>query len=353
MSGVNNFYDFKESMRENDIVCISESWHIETEKLRLPPKQNIIDSVATKKAERGRANGGLIIMYDEKFYKNVKTLFKNEDYIFVKIPINDSFIIVGLVYISPLKEIAPILNEKEEIISVIHNKYGNSRLVIGGDFNARVAEEGDIDPDRMESESFYSAKRSSLDTKIYKRGRTFLEFCERNDLHITNGRFPGDSPGNFTFIGSQGCSVIDLVLCNFLTLEYVIDFKVLDDVTKSSHLVVSLEIKHYNNKLNIIEKGIKWKEKFSEDFCEGMLNSPNVGLVNLDINTMAINLNDTIINVAKQVKMYTGEVKFNKKNPWFDMECYNLKKIVNRALLNAKKNHITELELSELNKLKN
>ena len=42
-----------------------------------------------------------------------------------------------------------------------------------------------------------------------------------------------------------------------------------------------------------------------------MINSPNVGLVNLDINNMAINLNDTITNMAKQVKMYTGEVKFN------------------------------------------
>ncbi len=49
------------------------------------------------------------------------------------------------------------------------------------------------------------------------RGRRVLELCDNAGLSIANGSVPGATSGDFTFIGDNGCSVVDyFLLCKTL-----------------------------------------------------------------------------------------------------------------------------------------
>ena len=59
-----------------------------------------------------------------------------------------------------------------------------------------------------------------------------VEFSEEAGMLISNRRLPVDEAVNFTFHGPQS-SVIDYVLCNINFIETVLNFEVLDLITKS------------------------------------------------------------------------------------------------------------------------
>ena len=344
-----------EIIKDEDIICISESWHINKDNLPIPNKLEMIDSLAIKTAKWGRAAGGLIITFNSNIYKNIETLYKSENYIFIKLNISSKVLIIGLVYVSPLKDLSCVINTIDEILTVIRNKFKEAEIIIGGDFNARVATENEIDPDRLPSEAVCSRKRKSRDTKIDKRGRDILDLCDRNEIYIMNGRFPGDEEGEFTFIGSQGRSVNDLILCNFLALNNTIDFKILDELTKSEHKIACILLNKSAVIKNKVLKTIKWKEKYKDHFFEYMENSSKVGLTNVNANEMADYFKNTVIEIADNLNMYTKNSNFIiiKKNPSFDEECRELKKKVERACLKAKKLEISKNELHEVIKIKN
>ena len=55
-------------------------------------------------------------------------------------------------------------------------------------------------------------KRASKEKIINNVGKSLLDFCYLYDLIIMNGACCGDKEGEFTFVSSQGCSVIDYFL---------------------------------------------------------------------------------------------------------------------------------------------
>ena len=73
-------------------------------------------------------------------------------------------------------------------------------------------------------------------------GRKLIDFCIRTGFYILNGRC-GDqqSSGCFTFMGDQGSSVTDYVLCNADNVEVCVDFTVISRV-ESDHLPVEFNI---------------------------------------------------------------------------------------------------------------
>lgn len=351
-------------MKDNDIICISETFHTDSSKLPIPSKLSVVDSLATKKAARGRASGGLAIIYNSAVYKSVDTLFINEHYIFVKLIIQKSILIIGNTYINRETNIEKVLTEIEEILNIINEEYSEAQIIIGGDFNARIAEEGKVNAEQLCTTSNISMNRNSCDKVIDKRGQMLLDFCNKNEMYVANGRVKGDLKGNFTYVGSQGCSVIDIVLCNYVALCNAIDFEILDEIVNSGHKIVSfkceLYVKANFNGMNGTDKNeslnlrVKWKENLIDRYLEGMKWSPNVGFVELDINGLASNFTNTIIEVAEKIDMVPKKkFKFiETKKPWYDDECYQFKKVVKRCARAAKKNNFTDNERIKLIKIK-
>ena len=123
-----------------------------------------------------------------------------------------------------MKNTKNILENIEDELNGIYSKYNNCKIIICGDFSSRIAEKGEIETSQLpDQSSIFSRKRISHDQIINEKGQ---KFSNRNELFITNGRFPSDSPAEFTYISTQGKSLIDIMLCNAEALFNVIDFKV-------------------------------------------------------------------------------------------------------------------------------
>ncbi|XP_052767943.1 uncharacterized protein LOC128208423 [Mya arenaria] len=100
-------------------------------------------------------------------------------------------------------------------------------FVISGDFKTRVCEK----PDYVENENIHVVNllscdyimddcipRVSKDKNVNEYGKQLLEFCKATGLGIVNGRCGLDKDiGKFSFVNSQGCSLIDYVLCENLS----------------------------------------------------------------------------------------------------------------------------------------
>lgn len=82
----------------------------------------------------------------------------------------------------------------------------NESLIIGRDFNARIAGEND-------EEEWY-IKRRSKDRVTNSRGREILNLVAEIRGRILNGTTEGDKEGNYTYVGPRGGSVIDYVIVN-------------------------------------------------------------------------------------------------------------------------------------------
>ena len=95
----------------------------------------------------------------------------------------------------------------------------NGHVLLAGDFNARtgslsdeldptLAEHVDL-PSSLHTYSFQAPERQSLDTHVDNFGHLLLHFCQAGQLHILNGRVPGDVPAQFTSHANAGHSCID------------------------------------------------------------------------------------------------------------------------------------------------
>ena len=59
-----------------------------------------------------------------------------------------------------------------------------------------------------------SERRNNLDNNVNNHGKNVLNFCKQFDIRIVNGRFRGDSLGNFTFNSKNGDSTLDYIICD-------------------------------------------------------------------------------------------------------------------------------------------
>ena len=276
MSGLKNFDNIKENIKESDIICLCETWHTYKCNISLSQNHEISDRVAIKTAERGRASGGLAIALNNKIYKNTEFLCARDEFLFIKTNVNESIVIVGVVYINQKKDTKLIFSYMEEELNKISKKYKSYQIFITGDFNARVADKGEIEDGQLpDQNTIYKKERESEDPDINERGRDLLDFTDRNELFITNGRFPSDTPARYTSINTLGKSVIDLILCNAQALCNVLDFKVCKNgIIQSDHLPVLLSIEFNINFNNYISKDkIKWKENKKIEYYNSMLYS--------------------------------------------------------------------------------
>lgn len=114
------------------------------------------------------------------------------------------------------------MKETKKTIEEVVEGGSAERLIIGGDFNAKIGEEGMLccEDERREE------PRRSKDKVKNAEGSKLLEMIEENGWEILNGNTEGDEEGELTFIGGKGNSVIDYVIIDPLVKEEIKCFKV-------------------------------------------------------------------------------------------------------------------------------
>ena len=117
-----------------------------------------------------------------------------------------------------------------------------------GDINARtsnfqVSVEGSDSrlpfTDPLSSNSLMRQSRVSQYDTVYDFDRTLLDLCLCFDLHIYNGKCPGDKEGKLTYISSHGSSVMDYWITSAEFVKRVKSLFVQDRV-ESQHMPVGV-----------------------------------------------------------------------------------------------------------------
>jgi hypothetical protein len=140
-------------------------------------------------------------------------------------------------------------------------------------------------------------------------------------LTILNGRTKGDIEGNYTFIGPNGSSVIDICLVNSLALEDVTKFEV-GSWSLSPHNPIHLSL---GRKIHKIQNIYKYQNNFKE-YQSRM--EPDK-LVSYDSLIKSINGVAYSLNMKRTQR--TGK-------PWFDGQCHAKRRRVIEELQISRQN---------------
>ena len=191
-----------------------------------------------------------------------------------------------------------------------HSSYDN--IMIIGDLNARIGkEEG--------RENRLAGKvRNSKDSTTNSRGSKLLELCDSFGFHIMNGVSGGDKFGELTYVGQQGCSVIDYCLIRGEWISIVTKLEILCK-QYSDHLPILAEfaispLADVETISILPPPKLKWKHSNATEYRSNL---------DRNLNNEQLNMSE-IENVVK--KSYPkNRQSFKKllmyKEKWFDKEC--------------------------------
>ncbi|XP_073973044.1 uncharacterized protein [Rhodnius prolixus] len=201
-----------------------------------------------------------------------------------------------------------------------------------GDCNARVGEQQIIpeeifcnSPELVKADC--STVRKSKDVKLDARGKKLIEFFDLYNLVILNGRTPGDMLGEFTYISSNGCSVIDLCSVTSDLIPRIENFQVGKQLF-SDHLPIVLhiycnEICNDDDVLPLLPK-LQWNNNMKCGFEEKLKRQ----LETFDISSVnVLTLTDYLIHCiwecvpSRIVKQKNKLLNFQARNVWFDGDC--------------------------------
>lgn len=206
---------------------------------------------ATRDRKRGRAKGGFIIGKRKGWGKVEEDQYREINKGVVVFRIKEKVEGKSLTIIS-------IYNTEEwenleEIILRLREEYREDKIVIGGDFNARIGEEGGND------EEGWDIKRRSKDKVMNSRGKRLVELVGDIGGYFLNGTTKEDIEGEFTYVGPRGCSVIDYVIVVDNDADIVNSFKI-EERVDSDHMPLSLEIMMDGERLERRRRGQKRNE---------------------------------------------------------------------------------------------
>jgi hypothetical protein len=327
-----NDSSFLSFIRGYDIVFVLESFVVEQDysffEEKIPFFKLYFES-AVRHANAGRAIGGsvLCVNLESPFYRNIQ--FESEHNVnFLKIKSNCEN--------TPVLKIVPVYlnyNYWEENFDVLSNFLSENigqKLVIIGDFNSRIGKEKTaIDLEEINLKVNFTNDRKSKDSVLNARGRKLLDMCENFSLFILNGRSISDKEGEFTFVNSQGASVIDLALVSVNMLSIVNDFEVISE-PGTDHMPISIDLNLFENRdtstCTLLPR-LRWSEQDNLNYCENIVKELR-NLNELESNQECINNIISAIKSAANHKNVTrisgGKVLF--KQPWYDYKCLAARK---------------------------
>ena len=362
-----NHSDFLGRINNIDIMCLQE-----TKELVKISKYRCYNSNRT--ASR---SGGVCICMENELSKGVRPVNTDgcDDIVAIELKkdyfsISSDIVIINA-YDSPknssYKQSAGLEDGDfvlEAISATIAKIPEGTKIIVLGDFNARIGDLDDSSEEHFDPSSDYSyseadeitklLKRSSKDTKVNPNGKPFLEFVKANGLVILNGRTLGDILGEYTCIQYNGCSLVDYVSVSGDILDDVQSLKVGKTSYISDHRPITLTIG-----LDCIAKlikqdnlpsyenaplGFQWKNSNPNSALEFKKAQSNDSITSQlrDLSNRTLKsgddvklMNDDLISLYESIcdlsltrkKTYAGS---NKKK-WFDWDCRKAKRKLNMA----------------------
>ncbi|KAF6203717.1 hypothetical protein GE061_002050 [Apolygus lucorum] len=202
-------------------------------------------------------------------------------------------------------------------------KHEDQEYIVIGDTNARTAAKQLVPTEfEIDGQRFTEARRSK-DSKSNGRGDSFLQFCEDFSLIIVNGRCSGDPDGEWTYIGSNGASVIDLC-CISPDVMMLMDAFSVGCCTFSDHLPLEMKLHcgstQIDDVLPLLPKQA-WREAGREAYRK-QLSLMSVEPLNesLPLEAAMTQLTERVVRAAALVGMgRSGHPE--GKEPWWDWDC--------------------------------
>jgi hypothetical protein len=231
-------------------------------------------------------------------------------------------------------------------------------FIILGDMNSRIGQLKDfveldsVDPHVMILPDDYTSDnnipRVSQDYGTNEFGTLLLDFCKQTGLRILNGRLFNDADiGKYTYIGANGCSVVDYVIASEDILGLFDSFSVQDSNILSDHCIINFSIKINNFETEIVNDSanekLRYKYKWRAENCakfQNALQSEHVlhtlnnlkqslsdiqGKADIDFNLkqFSVLMDEVCSPLFKQT--FSGQNKRGgpdkSQNTWFDDDC--------------------------------
>lgn len=223
-----------------------------------------------------------------------------------------------------------------------YQKHG--KILLGGDFNARVGLEYDFI--RQDSDSHLPlydtyiidsipVQRRSHDLILNTRGKQLLNLCVQCGLRILNGRMLGDSLGQYTSHQPAGSSVIDYFIASENILSLIPCFSVHNlQADLSDHCQISLQIQTHictnsvKEKLNPLPPKFIWNEDSPFKFQQA-LNTSDIQNKIKDFMKKDYVSTESLDAASDFSDIITSAASMSLKRP-------NLKNLVNKNLKDKK-----------------
>ena len=293
----------------NALLFLSETWMLKSEDLPDVQGYKKLARLASRRAERGRGSGGLLLYIPDDFWSKCSfpepPFLKNlVIWVSLKSTLGSKYII-GFCYRPPRESnyyVPDFFGQLGQSLTWLgENGYGSCVPIIQGDLNCRIGQEVEEDPELWSSQTpaemvelrLQATSRSSADEVCNACGREMLSWCNLYGLGIANGRGYGDE-GGVTFVGHQGASVVDYAILPMDLMEERVRKLEILNRTESDHLPVALAVSWEEEEMTgeggeeeemegeVIAE-FKWKESLKEQFLGKLelLLMFFVGLLNL------------------------------------------------------------------------
>jgi hypothetical protein len=191
-----------------------ETWHTTTLKLPQALKSfKLVERFATSSLNitRGRAKGGLGILYNSQMLELVNTVESTDYYLIVRLRNKTTKLnwAIACVYIQHNHDnFELIVSNLTRTLSDLEIMYPDTPVIMGGDFNSRVGCLGELNKHLFEN-SLLIGTRRSLDSIIDSHGKKLIEIMDEANYVLPIGRSNGDYPGKHTFANANDKSTID------------------------------------------------------------------------------------------------------------------------------------------------
>jgi hypothetical protein len=363
-----------------DVIGLVETWATGSEKLQQVFDDYHVYNCSAKNSNRGGRNMGGVVVLIRNVYNNLIKRVCCEYEFGVLLQVNGTLFDVerdvlficaylppaGSPFYSP-NDASGITCLEDALIGV--DNIHSLDLLICGDFNARTGELNDFvitdkhtplfDEFRDFLGETVTTVRKSCDRVINKPGRDLLDLCKTYGVSIVNGRIGQDlGKGEYTYIDTTGCSVIDYYLVSITLFDKIVDFCV-ENRTDCKHLPLTCtletkfigtgELRDIKPKESVYYKFSNAEEEneFISNVNECILNGQfddfdhSLRDYGSNIDEVLDNFECLVLNCsekAKKVKVHHTNRKIKRK--WFDQECNVLRKEKNRCLRKFRKTRL-------------
>jgi len=375
--------EFIKQIAENDVIFLYETWSKIDSTLDITGYKcyNFYRKFQNRRAKR--CSGGVAVYIKNELVNGVKVAKSLHDsIIWLKLEKeffdNEDDIYIGGAYVwvenSPAYNVIncdffQLLQED------IYYFTDLGKVIICGDLNARVGKNrhdfvpNDRQIDYLDGDIYIPddpPPRASMDTGTNAHGLRLLDLCKATSMRIANGRLDGDLSGSFTYMNTNGASVIDYLLIPEHDFNIIKDFKVKSFNEWSDHAPLFFKIScHKEENMSDVEDSgtrncYEWNDTLKEAFRSNLISKltsfnqviHRVNIGNKDsVNDCVNEFTDILRSVAdplfsKEKRFGGNEAKYvnpnrvSKKAEWFDDECITAKNIYHTALFNFNRNKI-------------